>query len=148
MPALDRATGRLIREAPGRLFLSPNGHGGTLTALADSGLLERLRRQGVQHIYYFQVDNPLVKVADPVFLGHHIRHRAEVSAKIVRKESPTDKLGNLVLVDGRCTMIEYSDLPESLRARPMNRGGCGFGPAVRRFIFSMWISCAAWSARG
>jgi UDP-N-acetylglucosamine/UDP-N-acetylgalactosamine diphosphorylase len=122
MPALDRATGRLILEAPGRLFLSPNGHGGTLTALADSGLLERLRRQGIRHVFYFQVDNPLVKVADPAFLGHHVLTRAEVSAKIVPKESPTDKLGNLVLVDGRCTMIEYSDLPESL-ARQTDEGG-------------------------
>jgi UDP-N-acetylglucosamine/UDP-N-acetylgalactosamine diphosphorylase len=122
MPALDLATGRLILEAPGRLFLSPNGHGGTLTALADSGLLERLRRQGIRHVFYFQVDNPLVKVADPGFLGHHIRARAEVSAKIVAKESPTDKLGNLVLVDGRCTMIEYSDLPESLARQADEQG--------------------------
>jgi UDP-N-acetylglucosamine/UDP-N-acetylgalactosamine diphosphorylase len=122
MPALDRATGRLILEAPGRLFLSPNGHGGTLTALADSGLLGRLRLQGIRNIFYFQVDNPLVKVADPVFLGHHLRARAEVSAKIVPKESPTDKLGNLVLVDGRCTMIEYSDLPESLARQTDEHG--------------------------
>ena len=45
MPALDLATGKLLLEAPGRLFLSPDGHGGTLTALADSGLLDRLREQ-------------------------------------------------------------------------------------------------------
>jgi UDP-N-acetylglucosamine/UDP-N-acetylgalactosamine diphosphorylase len=122
MPALDRATGRLLMEAPGRLFLSPNGHGGTLTALADSGLLERLRRQGIRHIFYFQVDNPLVRVADPAFLGHHIAARADVSAKIVPKEGPTDKLGNLVLVDGRCTMIEYSDLPESLARQTDEQG--------------------------
>jgi UDP-N-acetylglucosamine/UDP-N-acetylgalactosamine diphosphorylase len=122
MPALDRATGRLLMEAPGRLFLSPNGHGGTLTALADSGLLEKLRRQGLRHIFYFQVDNPLVKVADPAFLGHHILTRADVSAKIVPKESPTDKLGNLVLVDGRCTMIEYSDLPETLAKQTDENG--------------------------
>jgi UDP-N-acetylglucosamine/UDP-N-acetylgalactosamine diphosphorylase len=122
MPALDRATGRLLMEAPGRLFLSPNGHGGTLTALADSGLLDKLRRQGIHHIFYFQVDNPLVKVADPVFLGHRVLTRADVSAKIVAKESPTDKLGNLVLVDGRCTMIEYSDLPESLAKQTDENG--------------------------
>jgi UDP-N-acetylglucosamine/UDP-N-acetylgalactosamine diphosphorylase len=122
MPALDRASGRLLLEAPGRLFLSPNGHGGTLTALADSGLLERLRTQGARHIFYFQVDNPLVKVGDPVFLGHHVLRQADVSAKIVAKESATDKLGNLVLVDGRHTMIEYSDLPESL-ARQTDEAG-------------------------
>ncbi len=122
MPALDLATGQLLLEALGRLFLSPNGHGGTLTALADSGLLERLRAQGIRSVFYFQVDNPLVKVADPVFLGHHLLNGADVSAKIVPKDSPTDKLGNLVLVDGRCTMIEYSDLPEALANQTDERG--------------------------
>jgi UDP-N-acetylglucosamine/UDP-N-acetylgalactosamine diphosphorylase len=114
MPAVDEASGKLLLEAPGRLFTSPNGHGGTLIALADGGLLDRLQQRGIRHIFYFQVDNPLVRVADPLFLGHHLAAKAEVSSKIIPKESPTDKLGNLVLVDGRCTMIEYSDLPEAL----------------------------------
>ena len=42
MPALDAATGKLLLDAPGRLFTGPNGHGGTLIALADSGLLDAL----------------------------------------------------------------------------------------------------------
>jgi UDP-N-acetylglucosamine/UDP-N-acetylgalactosamine diphosphorylase len=121
MPALDLATGELLLEAPGRLFLSPDGHGGTLTALAKSGLLERLRQRGIRHLFYFQVDNPLVKVADPIFLGRHLRTRSEASSKIVPKQGPKDRLGNLVLVDGRCTMIEYSDLPDALaNARDAN----------------------------
>jgi UDP-N-acetylglucosamine/UDP-N-acetylgalactosamine diphosphorylase len=122
MPALDLASGKLLMEAPGRLFQSPNGHGGTLTALADGGLLDRLKDRGIRQVFYFQVDNPLVKVADPVFLGHHLAADAHVSSKIVPKEGPTDKLGNLVLVDGRCTIIEYSDLPEEL-ARQTDESG-------------------------
>jgi UDP-N-acetylglucosamine/UDP-N-acetylgalactosamine diphosphorylase len=122
MPALDLATGRLLMEERGRLFTSPNGHGGTLTALADSGLLRRLRERGIRQVFYFQVDNPLIKVADPLFLGHHLRTGAEVSAKIIPKEGPEDKLGNLVLIDGRCSMIEYSDLPRD-RARQTDQSG-------------------------
>jgi UDP-N-acetylglucosamine/UDP-N-acetylgalactosamine diphosphorylase len=114
MPALDLATGKLLLEAPDRLFLSPDGHGGALTALNKSGLLDQLRRRSIRHLFYFQVDNPLVKVADPIFLGRHLAQRSEASSKIVPKQGPKDRLGNLVLVDGRCTMIEYSDLPDSL----------------------------------
>jgi len=117
MPALDLATGRLLLEAPGRLFLSPDGHGGTLAALAKSG-----RSLSIRHLFYFQVDNPLVKVADPIFLGRHLSQRSEASSKIVPKQGPTDRLGNLVLVEGRCTMIEYSDLPDSL-ARETDANG-------------------------
>jgi UDP-N-acetylglucosamine/UDP-N-acetylgalactosamine diphosphorylase len=114
MPALDLATGKLLLEERGRLSLSPNGHGGTLLALAKEGLLDMLAQRGIRHIFYCQVDNPLVKVADPFFLGHHIRARADVSTKVIGKSGPLDKLGNLVLIDGRCGIIEYSDLPERL----------------------------------
>lgn len=114
MPALDLATGRLLMEDRHRLFLGPNGHGGTITGLADEGLLDQLAEAGVRTISYFQVDNPLVKLGDFVFLGQHLDQRAEVSSKVVEKQFPTEKLGNLGLIHGRCGIIEYSDLPESL----------------------------------
>lgn len=112
MPAVDLETGRLLLEAPGRLCLSPNGHGGTITGLADSGLLDRLRDLDISTIYYFQVDNPLVNLADFVFLGRHMDAEAQISSKVLPKTGPLEKVGNFALVDGRCAMIEYSDLPE------------------------------------
>jgi UDP-N-acetylglucosamine/UDP-N-acetylgalactosamine diphosphorylase len=136
MPALDLATGKLLLEQPGRLFASPNGHGGTLLALAETGLLQRLRERGVRHVFYFQVDNPLVKVADPTFLGYHLAARAEASTKVVAKEGPHDKLGNLVLIDGRCSIIEYSDLPEEMARQTEPGGGLRFwvgSPAIHIF---------------
>jgi UDP-N-acetylglucosamine/UDP-N-acetylgalactosamine diphosphorylase len=114
MPALDLATGILLMEQRGQLFLSPDGHGGTLTALADSGLLDRLKQRGVRHIFYSQIDNPLVKIADPTFLGHHLTNRSEASSKIVAKRDALEKVGVFAQVDGRCMLIEYSDLPEEL----------------------------------
>ncbi len=126
MPALDFNTGKLLLEAPGRLFTSPNGHGGSLTALADAGLLKKLAEGGVRHVFYFQVDNPLIKVADPVFLGHHLEANAEVSCKVVAKLSPEDKLGNLLLANGRCTMIEYSDMPKPLAQKKDDKGNLEF----------------------
>ena len=139
MPALDMASGKLLLEAPGRLFTSPNGHGGTLTALADSGLLEQLEQRGIRQIFYFQVDNPLVKVADPLFLGHHVAADAEASSKIVPKEGPKDKLGNMVLIDGRCSIIEYSDLPEELANERDEQGRLRIwagSPAIQIFSVS------------
>lgn len=114
MPALDWSTGQLLMESKSRLFTSPNGHGGSLTALAETGLLDRLLSRGIRQIFYFQVDNPLVKVCDPDFLGQHAKARAEVSTKVVPKLGPEDKLGNLVMIGGHCSMIEYSDLPKEL----------------------------------
>ncbi len=117
MPALDLASGRLLLDKPGQLALSPDGHGGTLTALADSGLLDRLRGRGTRHFFYFQVDNPLVKVLDPVFLGHHLLTGSVASTKVVPKVSPTERMGVVVTIDGQCAIIEYSDLPAEIAAR-------------------------------
>ena len=126
MPAVDLATGGLLLEAPGRLALSPNGHGGTLTALADSGLLTQLRADGVRHVFYFQVDNPLVRVADPAFVGRHIESGSEASSKVVAKTEPGERVGVLALVNGRCGIVEYSDLPRDLAERRTADGRLAF----------------------
>ena len=136
MPAIDVASGRLLLEAPGRLALSPNGHGGTITGLADSGLLDRLGERDIQTIYYFQVDNPLVNLADYSFIGRHLEAKAEVSSKVLPKTEPTEKVGNFLLVDDRCSMIEYSDLPEDWAQETDERGQLKFwagNPAIHLF---------------
>jgi UDP-N-acetylglucosamine/UDP-N-acetylgalactosamine diphosphorylase len=136
MPAIDLANGRLLLEAPGRLALSPNGHGGAITGVADSGLLDRLDERGIKTIYYFQVDNPLVNLADYVFIGRHLEAEAEVSSKVLPKTEPKEKVGNFLLVDNRCSMIEYSDLPEDWAQETDERGQLKFwagNPAIHLF---------------
>jgi UDP-N-acetylglucosamine/UDP-N-acetylgalactosamine diphosphorylase len=136
MPAVDIATGGLLLEAPGVLFSSPNGHGGTLTALSETGVLDEIARRGVRHVFYFQVDNPLVKVGDPAFLGKHIALRSEASSKAIAKAYPKEKMGVLALIDGRCGIVEYSDLPEELCHKTDAKGRLVFGagsPAIHLF---------------
>lgn len=136
MPAVELATGKLLLEKPGQLALSPNGHGGTLTALADSGLLARLKSAGIKHVFYFQVDNPLVNVCDPAFVGRHIQADAEVSSKVVFKERPEEKVGVLATVDGRCAIIEYSDMPKAMTEERAADGTLAFragNPAIHLF---------------
>jgi UDP-N-acetylglucosamine/UDP-N-acetylgalactosamine diphosphorylase len=135
MPAVDIATGRLLLEAPGVVFTSPNGHGGTLTALSESGVLDEVAGRGVRHVFYFQVDNPLVKVGDPAFLGRHIAKKSEASSKAIAKAYAKEKMGVLALIDGRCGIVEYSDLPEELaqmteNGRLVYRAG---SPAIHLF---------------
>jgi UDP-N-acetylglucosamine/UDP-N-acetylgalactosamine diphosphorylase len=113
MPCFD-FQGRMLLESPGSLAMSPDGHGGSLRALYNSGAIADMARRGVEYISYFQVDNPLVYVIDPLFIGLHAIDEAEMSSKAVVKCDPLEKVGNFALVDGRVTVIEYSDLPDAL----------------------------------
>ncbi len=113
MPAFS-FDGKILLAEMGQIALSPDGHGGCLPALRSSGALDDMARRGVELISYFQVDNPLVRVLDPVFLGLHHLRGAEMSAKALPKRDPLERLGNFCVVDGQVTVIEYSDMPEDL----------------------------------
>lgn len=150
MPAVDLESGRLLLEAPGKLCLSPNGHGGTITGLFDSNLLDDLKDRGVKTISYFQVDNPLVNLNDCVFLGRHLEMNAEVSSKVLPKTGPKEKVGNFALLDGRCAMIEYSDLPDAWAEEKDEKGQLIFwaaNPAIHLFDVSFLLRMATESGR-
>jgi UDP-N-acetylglucosamine/UDP-N-acetylgalactosamine diphosphorylase len=117
MPAVDRQTGKLLLASKHELALNPDGHGGLLTALERSKLLAAMREDGIDFLYYHQIDNPLARVCDPAFLGFHAEHGSEVSTKVVSKLSPEERMGVVVDVDGRSQIIEYSDLPAEVAAQ-------------------------------
>jgi UDP-N-acetylglucosamine/UDP-N-acetylgalactosamine diphosphorylase len=126
MPALDMHSGLVLLEAIDSLALSPNGHGGSLKALYTSGATADMRRRGIEQISYTQIDNPLVKVVDPLFIGLHALDDAQMSSKMLPKTGPKEKLGNFCLVHGRVTIIEYSDLPDELAHQRDARGELRF----------------------
>jgi UDP-N-acetylglucosamine/UDP-N-acetylgalactosamine diphosphorylase len=121
MPAFSM-DGRMLLGAKDSLALSPDGHGGSLRALRRSGALDDMKRRGVEHLSYFQVDNPLVHTIDPLFIGLHDLTGSEMSSKTIPKADALEKVGNFVVADGTVQVIEYSDLPESL-ARQTNDDG-------------------------
>ena len=115
LPAVDRETpATSCCEAPDRIALSPDGHGGLLSALRASGALDEMAAAGVRTIFTFQVDNPLLSVCAPGVLGHHALAGADMSSVVVRKVGPEEKMGVIARVDGRTAVVEYSDLPDEL----------------------------------
>jgi UDP-N-acetylglucosamine/UDP-N-acetylgalactosamine diphosphorylase len=117
MPAVDAETGRMLLDGPGRIATSPDGHGGMLAALKQSGGLDDIVRRGIRHLFYFQVDNPLVDVCGPEFIGHHLLAGSELTTQVVAKHDPLERVGNVVRVDGRAMVIEYSDLSNEAACR-------------------------------
>ncbi|MBN1810032.1 MAG: UDPGP type 1 family protein [Planctomycetes bacterium] len=126
LPAVDE-DGKIVLAEKGKLFTSPNGHGGCVEALAKNGALEEMERRGAKYVSYFQVDNPLVRAVDPYFIGFHVMSGAEMSLKAVRKREPSEKVGNIVMHRGRLKVIEYSDLPDSAANLRDDRGNLVIG---------------------
>ncbi len=114
MPAVDTQTGKVLLESPGKIAMSPDGHGGIVKALRNHGILTQCAEQGIEHFYYAQVDNPMVTACDPTLVGHHIQAGSRMTTQVVQKRFATERVGNVVSIDDRTQIIEYSDLPASV----------------------------------
>ncbi len=113
LPAFDLA-GKLIMSSRSGLALAPNGHGGSIKALVDSGTLAKLKARSVTVISYFQVDNPLVKPFEPLGIGLHVSTGSEMAIKVIPKADDLERVGNVCSEQGRVRVVEYSDFPEAL----------------------------------
>jgi UDP-N-acetylglucosamine/UDP-N-acetylgalactosamine diphosphorylase len=145
LPAVDDR-GKLVLETRSRVFLSPNGHGGVFDAFRRSGALEDATRRGLEHLFYFQVDNVLIRIADPVFMGFHALRGSDYSLKLLRKTGPYEKLGVVVMENGgRHRLIEYSDLTKEEAERRGADGELVYwagSPAIHAFSLAFFRKIA------
>jgi len=118
--------GKILLADKGQIARSPDGHGGSIRAIARSGALADMKKHGVEYLTYWQVDNPLVRLFDPLFVGLHVLDGAQMSSKAVIKSGPKEKVGNFCLVDNKVTVIEYSDLPDELAEKRRPDGSLAF----------------------
>ena len=126
MPAVCAKTGKLLLASRSSLFLSPDGHGGTIAGLQKSGAIEAAHTRGIKQLFYLQIDNPLVPICDEEFIGHHLLNESELSSIAVPKDSPQDKLGNFVSIAGRTEIIEYIDFPDDVAEQLDSEGNLRF----------------------
>lgn len=115
LPAFSTNKQPLLNE-DGSMVCLPDGHGGVFRALKQANLLSLLEREGIRTLSYFQVDNPLVRLDDALFLGAHLHQKSEFSTKVVAKTHPEERIGLFVQVEDRLRLIEYSEFPPLLQA--------------------------------
>ncbi|ONM14006.1 UDP-N-acetylglucosamine diphosphorylase 2 [Zea mays] len=116
------ADGRFIMETPYRVAKAPDGNGGVYAALKSKKLMEDMAARGVKYVDCYGVDNALVRVADPTFLGYFIDKGASSAAKVVRKAYPQENVGVFVQRGrgGPLSVVEYSEMDAAM-ATEMNQ---------------------------
>ena len=113
-PACDR-NGKLFMETKSRIATSPNGNGGWCSSFMRSGLGEVLKKESIEWINVFAVDNVLQKMCDPCFIGATAKKGVAVGSKVVKKANPDEKVGVMCLEDGKPSIVEYYELSEEMR---------------------------------
>jgi UDP-N-acetylglucosamine/UDP-N-acetylgalactosamine diphosphorylase len=128
--------GKIILDEPGHIFMSPDGHGGLLAALKNSGALADMKKRGVKSVFFFQVDNPLVEIADEAFIGYHVQSKSEYTLKLCAKRDPFEKVGMPMKFGSTCKMVEYTEMTDEQCKRKGKDGKLYFlygSPAIHVF---------------
>ena len=130
------AEGQVILDGPGHVFMSPDGHGGLLAALKRSGALADMKKRGIRSVFFFQVDNPLVEVADEAFIGYHVLEKSEYTLKLCAKRDPYEKVGMPMKFGKTFKMVEYTEMTDEQCNRKGKDGKLYFlygSPAIHVF---------------
>lgn len=92
-----------------QVAVAPDGNGGIYRALIDQ-VIPDMKARGIKHVHAYCVDNSLVKVADPVFIGFSASKDVDLATKVVRKRNATESVGLILLKNGKPDVVEYSEI--------------------------------------
>jgi UDP-N-acetylglucosamine/UDP-N-acetylgalactosamine diphosphorylase len=113
LPCLTRE-GKIIMDGKFSVAVAPDGNGGIYNALYKSGILFDIKDRGIEHIHTYCVDNSLVKVADPAFIGFAKQRNVDIATKVVRKRDASESVGLIVSKNRAPGVVEYSEISQEL----------------------------------
>lgn len=137
LPAIS-LEGKIILSSPTSLAMSPNGNGGIHSAINLSGALEDMIKRGVEYIHVYGVDNLLIKIADPTFIGCCAMKEVEAANKVVFKDDPHEKIGVMAMRGGKFGIVEYSEISRTMaEMRDKNNKLVYSGGNIAQHVFSV-----------
>ncbi|KAJ3508612.1 hypothetical protein NLJ89_g5659 [Agrocybe chaxingu] len=116
--------GKVLLETPSKVAVAPDGNGGVYAATRSplspgkpDTVLSDLAKRKILYVHAYCVDNCLVRVADPVFLGYSIQKQADCAAKVVPKTHPAESVGVVACRGDKFSVVEYSEISKEQAER-------------------------------
>ncbi|MBR6034245.1 MAG: UTP--glucose-1-phosphate uridylyltransferase [Clostridia bacterium] len=115
------SSGKILLDKEGYVKEASDGHGGIFEAIVKNNLLEDMKKRGLEWLFIGGVDNCLVKMCDPLFVGLTVDKKYMVAGKSLVKANPAERVGVFCKRNGRPSVIEYTEISKEMaEARDAN----------------------------
>ena len=121
MPMID-TQGKILLDDNGMIKQAGAGHGAIFEAMRKNNIIQEMQDKGIEWIFIGGVDNILVKMVDPIFIGLSIERNVMAAGKSVVKANPYEKVGVFCKRDDKPSVIEYSEISKEL-AEALDKNG-------------------------
>lgn len=142
--------GKVFLDSTSSVAVAPDGNGGLYAATRapisphdkSRTVLGDLAQRKILYVHAYCVDNCLVRVADPVFLGYSISKQADCAAKVVPKTVPTESVGVVACRGGKFSVVEYSEITKEQAEKRDEAGELAFraGNIANHFYTTTYLN--------
>ena len=113
IPMLD-VNGKILLENKYTIREAADGHGGVFEAMNKNNILDDMKRRNIKWVFVGGIDNVLLKMVDPIFLGMAEEKGVLIASKSVVKANPFEKVGVFCKKNGKPSVIEYTEITDDM----------------------------------
>lgn len=126
LPLLNE-DGKLMIDENYNIKMASDGNGSIYKSMKRDGILDDMKKRGIEWIFIGSVDNALLDMCDPILIGLTISENNEIASKSVAKINAKERVGVFCKKDGKPGIIEYTELPEDMAEETDEDGELLFG---------------------
>lgn len=121
LPLID-INANLILEEPYKIKEASNGNGDVFKSLKRNNLIDNMKSKNIKWIFFSGVDNVILDIVDPFFLGLTISTNCEISSKTLYKKNPYDADWIFAKRNGSPAIINSCHLSDDMKVAKDEKG--------------------------
>ena len=126
LPVLNHE-GKVLLNEEKRINKAADGHGGIFISMKKNNIIEDMKEEGINWVFIGPVDNVLVKMVDPIFVGICEEKNVKAGGKSIVKAYPEERVGVFCKKNGKPGVVEYTEISESMSNRKDENGNLVYG---------------------
>ena len=126
LPMLDQ-DGKILLETKSRIREAADGHGGIFEAMHKNNIIQDMDNKGIKWVFIGGIDNVLLKMVDPLFMGVAISSKVKLAGKSIVKANPEEKVGVFCKRNGKPSVVEYTEITQDMACACDEQGELLYG---------------------